>query len=134
MPALTQMKLLVNLAKVDGQFTEREKNYIINIGRANGIYPDELRPLFEMEHEVLIPEGLSPDQKFDCIYNLVQLMKIDERMYQEEIKFCSMIATNLGYEQQALFELMLQVKSTEITANEREALKKLTSEMLKKPK
>lgn len=130
MLVLSQMKLLVNLAKADGQVADHERNYIINIGRANGIYPDEINPLFQNEHEIFVPEGLTPDEKFECMYSLVQLMKIDERMYQQEIRFCSMIATKLGYHQQALFELMLQVKNSDMSDGELAALKNLTAKFL----
>jgi hypothetical protein len=132
MHPLTQMKLLINLAQADGKVAEREKNYIVNIGRANGIFPDEVNPLLQKQHEVLVPDNLTEDEKFNCIYSLVQLMKIDERMYQEEIRFCSSITTKLGYEQEALFELMLHVKSSSMDDSEVSKLKKMTSKYLKK--
>ena len=132
MDALEQMKLLINLAQIDGSVAQREKNYIVNIGRANGIYPDEVEPLFEKEIAIKVPRGLSDDDKFDCIYTLVQLMKIDERMYQEEIKFCSEIATRLGYDKQVMFELMLQVKSAGQSGAEKKALKDTVQKYLKK--
>jgi hypothetical protein len=132
MHPLTQMKLLINLAQADGKVAEREKNYIVNIGRANGIFPDQIEPLLQKEHEVIVPDNLTPDEKFDCIYTLVQLMKIDERMYQEEIRFCSSIAVKLGYEKEVLFELMLHVKSTSQQPQEISDLKNITSKFLKK--
>jgi hypothetical protein len=132
MDPLTQMKLLVNLAQADGKIAEREKNYIVNIGRANGLFPDQITPLLKKEHEVIVPDNLTPDEKFECIYTLVQLMKIDERMYQEEIRYCSSIAVKLGYDQEVLFELMLHVKSTTQKPQEITELKKLTSKFLKK--
>jgi hypothetical protein len=125
MPALAQLKLLVNLARIDGVVAEREKNYIINIGRANGIYPDEILPLFEQKHELIIPQNLTPEEQFKYLFNFVQLMKIDERMYKEEIIFCSKIATKLGYEQQVMFDLMLHVKAPDMGAAEIEELKKV---------
>lgn len=132
MPVLSQLKLLISLAKADGIVADREKNYIVNIGRANGIYPDQLEPLFEREHAMTVHEGLTPDQKFECLYNLVQLMKIDERMYQEEIRFCSDIATRLGFDQQVLFELMLEVKSSGMKPTEVDILREMAFKHLKK--
>jgi hypothetical protein len=128
----TQMKLLVTLAQADGVVAEREKNYIINIGRAHGIYPDQIHPMFDRQHKVVVPEGLNADEKFECICSLVQLMKIDERMYQEEIRFCSSIATKLGYDQDVMFELMLHVKGTNMNEMELNNLKKITEKYLKK--
>ena len=132
MPRLSQMKLLISLAQIDGSVAEREKNYIINIGRANGIFPDEVHPLFDKRHELIIPQNLTNDQKFNYIFSLVQLMKIDERMYKEEILFCSKIASNLGYDQEVMFDLLLHVRTATMGDDEVETLKKLTEKYLKK--
>ena len=132
MSALAQMKLLINLARIDGSVADRERNYIINIGRASGIYPDEVNPLFNQHHPMIIPQDLTSDQKFDYIFSLVQLMKIDERMYKEEIVFCSEVASKLGYDRQVMFELMLHVKSATMGKEEIESLRKLTEKYLNK--
>ncbi|MFZ5972858.1 MAG: hypothetical protein ACOYXA_14825 [Bacteroidota bacterium] len=131
MPDLSQMKLLINLAQIDGTVAERERNYIINIGRANGIYPDQVEPLFDQRHELIVPNNLTDDQKFEYIFSLVQLMKIDERMYKEEILFCSKIAARLGYDQEVMFDLMLHVRAV-MASNEKEDLKQLTAKFLKR--
>lgn len=131
MSALAKMKLLMSLAQIDGTVAEREQNYIINIGRANGIYPDEINPLFEKRHELIVPQNLSNDQKFDYLFSLVQLMKIDERMYKEEIMFCSKIASSLGYDPEVMFDLMLHVRAGSMNENEVQELKKLTEKYLK---
>ena len=131
---LSRMKLLINLAKIDGQVADKEKNYLINIGRANGIYPDEIYPLFTQSHEVLVPADMTDDQKFDLIFSLIQLMKLDERMYREEIAFCGQVASRLGYDKQAMFELLSQVKSAGMDASELDSLKKLTQNFLKRQK
>lgn len=131
MAHLEQLKLLVNLSRVDGDMAEREKAYIINIGKANGFPESSVSTLFYQSHEVIIPDNLTDEQKFNYIFSLVQLMKIDERLYQEEIKFCSKIASRLGYGQEVMFELMLQVKTT-VDDNERKALQELTQQYLKK--
>ena len=128
---LSRMKLLINLAKADGLVADKEKNYLINIGRANGIYPDEIYPLFTQNHEVLVPENLSNDQKFDLMLSLIKLMKLDERMYREEINFCGQVATRLGYNKQVMFELLSHVRSAGMEANEVDALKKITQNYLK---
>ena len=132
MAALNQMKLLISLAQIDGTVAPRERNYIINIGRANNFYPDQVVPLFDQRHNLIIPEDLNDDQKFDYLFSLVQLMKIDERMYREEIMFCSKIAATLGYDQQVMFELLLHVKSAAMTEEEMTELKRLVQNYLKR--
>lgn len=132
MNELSRMKLLINLAKVDGQVADKEKNYLVSIGRANGIYPDEIYPLFTQSHNVTVPGDLLDDEKFELIFTLVQLMKLDERMYREEIAFCGQVAEKLGYDKHVMFELLSQVKSGRMEAAEMESLKKLTQNFLNK--
>ncbi len=112
MSALPQLKLLINLALIDSEVAEKEKKYISNIGVANGLSMQDVEFLINQNHEVIVPEGLSDDQKFDYLFSLVQLMKIDERLYQNEIKYCSQVAAKLGYKQEVMFELMLKVSSS----------------------
>ena len=112
MSALSQLKLLVNLALIDEEVADQEKQYITNIGVANGLATQDVEYLFNQSHEVIVPDGLSDDQKFDYIFHLVQLMKIDERLYKNEIKYCSQVAAKLGYQQEVMFELMLKVSAS----------------------
>jgi len=131
MALLDQLKLLVNLARIDGDMAEREKSFITNIGKANGFPESSVATLFYQTHEVIIPDNLTDDQRFNYIFSLVQLMKIDERIYQDEIKFCAKIAARLGYSQDVLFDLMLKVKST-LDDAERKAIQEFAQGHLRK--
>ena len=127
--ALPQLKLLINLAKIDGEMADKEVRYITNIGLANGIPLTEITPLFNQYHATIIPNNLSDKERFDCIFNLVQLMKIDEKLYKEEIRYCAKVASNLGYDQTVLFDLMLNIR-TVMEDHELVELKKLTEKYL----
>lgn len=129
MAVLNQLKLLINLARIDGGVAEKEEKYIYNIGAANGVSANDLRPLIKADHDVIVPNGLNNDQKFEYIFSLVQLMKIDERLYKEEIRYCSHVAAKLGYNEAVMFDLMLHVKEA-MGPNELEDLKKLTAKYL----
>lgn len=129
MTHLTQLKLLINLAQIDGEVGEKERNYIFNIGRANGLAEIVVEPLFGTSHALIVPDNLNNAQKFDYIFSLVQLMKIDERLYQDEIRYCSKVAAKLGYDEAVMFDLMLHVR-TVMEVNELDALKKLTEKYL----
>lgn len=132
MSPLLQMKLLISLARADGQVSDHEKNFIINIGRANGVYPDQIYPLFtQQESDNDLPETLTPDQKFNYIFSLVQLMKIDERMYKEEIQFCSRVAARLGFSKEVLVELLLHVKAEAMSEEDIKSLKQIVQKFLK---
>jgi hypothetical protein len=112
MSALTQLKLLVNLALIDNVVAEQEKKYIINIGLANGETEQDIESMFNHKQDAIVPQGLSNDEKFNYLFSLVQLMKIDERLYKDEIKYCAQVASKLGYQKEVMFELMLKVSTT----------------------
>lgn len=127
--ALAQLKLLINLAAVDGEMVEKEKNYIINIGKANGLPSEQVTSLFAVSHDLVVPKNISDQQRFDYLLSLVQLMKIDQRLYKDEIRYCARVASKLGYDQQVIFDLMLHVKEA-MGNNELEQLRQLTAKYL----
>jgi hypothetical protein len=131
MSALAQLKLLISLAQIDGNVAERERNFINSIGTSNDIAQDEIESLFEERHTLTVPMDLTDDQKFEYLFSLVKLMKIDERMYKEEMLFCSKIAENLGYDGQVMFELLLHVKPGVMEKDEVINLKEITQKYLK---
>jgi len=130
MTATAKVKLLISLAQIDGTTADREKNYIRKIGVANGIPVEEMDALIERRHELIVPANLTAEEKFDCLFHLVQLMKIDERMYKEEILFCSTIAEKLGYRKEVMFELMLHVRPGVMDDDEKQALQTITRNYL----
>jgi hypothetical protein len=129
--ALEQLKLLVNLARIDGDVADREKKYISNIGLANNVLIEDIMPLFEKNHEIVVPANLNAEERFGYIFSLVQLMKIDERLYKDEIQYCSKVASKLGYDEPVMFELMLHVRSA-MESGEMQVLRKLTEKYLSK--
>lgn len=124
---LEQLKLLVNLAQIDGQMAEHEKNYIINIGKANGFPESSVETLFYASHDVIIANDLTDEQRFNYVFSLVQLMKIDERLYKEEIKYCTGITERLGFKSELMVELMLRIKPSPMDEVEKNSLKKLVA-------
>ncbi|GIV36873.1 MAG: hypothetical protein KatS3mg032_1252 [Cyclobacteriaceae bacterium] len=127
--ALAQLKLLVNLARIDGEVAERERKYITTIGLANGIPSEEITLLLDQHHDNIYLPDLNNEQKFQYLVSLVQLMKIDERLYQEEIRYCATVASRLGYDKAVLFDLMLHVREA-MQQKEMEALQQITEQYL----
>ena len=132
MAHLDQLKILVNLARIDGEVAPQERTYVTNIGKANGFPESSVATLFYHSHDMIFLDHLTAEQKFNYIFSLVQLMKIDERVYEEEIRYCSEIASKLGYSKEMMHELMLQVKTTEMAENEKDALRNLIKTYLHK--
>ena len=131
MSALAQIKLLINLAQIDGKVAEPERRYILNLGRANDVKTAELEKLLDQRHDLVVPTDLTNDQKFEYLFSLVQLMKVDERIYKEEILFCTKIAENLGYSHEVMLDLLLHVKAGVMENDEMINLREVSQRHLK---
>ena len=59
-------------------------------------------------------------------------MKIDGRLYKEEIRFCARLVSKLGYEEDVLRELILKIYSDQHISTDKEALKDTIQQYLKK--
>ena len=131
MQALKKLKLLISLAQIDGAVAEQEMQYILNIGKANGLQAAEIESLVDRVHALVVPINLTEDDRFNYLLSMVQLMKADEKMFKEELLFCKKMAGNLGYEPQALFDMLLHVKSSEMSDQEKGELKLSIAKYLK---
>lgn len=127
----THLNLLVQLARVDGVVVQDEIDLIKQIGAANGMSSDEISASFEDPSLIEDLSRLTPDQKYEYIYNIVQLMKIDGRLYKEEIRFCARLASKLGYAEGVLLELMLKIYSDPNLTTDKESLKTTIQQYLK---
>ncbi|MEM9895770.1 MAG: TerB family tellurite resistance protein [Bacteroidota bacterium] len=103
--------MLVQLARVDGVVVKEEIDLIKRIGKENGMSDEEISECFEDPSVVDGLDQLSEDQRCSHLYDIVQLMKVDGRIYKEEIKYCARIASRLGYEEEVLKKLMLKIYS-----------------------
>ena len=127
----THLNILVQLAKVDGVVVQDEIDLIKQIGQANGMSSDEISQCFDDPELVENLDKLSDDEKYEFIYNIVQLMKIDGRLYKEELKFCAKMASKLGYDEGVLLELMLKIYSDPDITTDKESLKSTIQKYLK---
>ena len=127
----THLNLLVQLARVDGVVVQDEIDLIKQIGEANGMSTDEISACFEDPSLIEDLDGLTDDEKYEYIYSIVQLMKIDGRLYKEEISFCAKMVSKLGYSEEVLLELMLKIYSDPEISADKESLKATIQRYLK---
>ena len=120
-----QLSSLIQLATIDGDFAGEEKLHILMLGRANGLSEEEVKEL--VEHPVDIPpvSTMSDDERFEHLFNIVQLMKIDSEVYLSEIKYCKDVAEKLGFKTKVVSELASRVYSDPSISTDKEKLKKM---------
>jgi uncharacterized tellurite resistance protein B-like protein len=125
----TQLKTLVQLALVDDNFDESEEKQIIAIGMANNVEEEEIRKIIDQglrnkkKEEKLDYSLLNFDQKFEYLYNIVQLMKIDHEIYLSEIRFCERTAERLGFDKRVISQMSTEIYSDPKITTDREKLK-----------
>lgn len=124
MPIRAQLSMLIKLANIDNDFAEDEKNMIYMVGKANGVTEEDIDQLLENPEPLPPVTDMSDDEKFEYLYNVVQLMKIDKEIYLSEIKYCEEVAEKLGFKKAVIAELSSKIYSNpSITAN-KDSLKK----------
>ncbi len=125
---VVHLKTLIELAIVDGQFDETEQAMILSVGKAHAIPEEEIETLIEegirsTRSESLNFSALSFDQKFEYLYNIIQLMKIDREIYLSEIRYCESIAEKLGFEKRIVNRMSMKIYGDPTITSDRERLK-----------
>ena len=120
----SQLSALIALAKIDGDFAGEERDLIYMIGKANGISEKEIMDLVDAPEPLPALTTMTDDEKFEYLYNIVQLMKIDNQIYLSEIKFCEELAGKLGYKKGVISALSAKVFSDPMITSDRESLKR----------
>ena len=119
-----QLSTLIELAKIGGEFDGQEKLHILMLGRANGLSEIEIKDI--VKNPVPMPDVklLTSDDKFDYLFNIIQLMKIDQEVYKSEIHHCEKLATKLGFKTKVVSAISSQVYSDPSISADIDALKK----------
>ncbi|MEM0938350.1 MAG: TerB family tellurite resistance protein [Bacteroidota bacterium] len=130
------LKALIQLSMVDQNFDEPERSYIYSLGKANNISENEIDDLLketilEKENVEINYQGLMSEERFDFLYDLIQLMKVDGDVYLTEIKYCEEVAKKLGYDKKVVKRLSARVYSDPSIKADRTYLMKESNKYLK---
>lgn len=126
-----QINVLINLAASDNFVAEKEARLIYMIGQANGITKEEIDEMLKEPQPVGDLSHLGPGQKFEHLYHVVQLMKVDGQVFKQEIAFCEDIAEKLGYNKKVIGEISKMIYSDPAITSDRDRLKKKADKYLK---
>ena len=85
------------LARIDGHLDATELNYIIAVGQKNGLKPEDVRTLIANGEKVQVHLPENDSERFDQIYDLVEMMLADGIVDDSEMEFCMMMASKLGF-------------------------------------
>jgi uncharacterized membrane protein YebE (DUF533 family) len=114
---------LAALAKADGHVDDREMNFIITVGKKNGVSASEVRKLVEGNSNCLSDLPSNDSERFDQIFDLVDMMLADGIVDETEMDFCIMMAEKLGFRQAIVGVLVRKISQGVKDAVPRERVK-----------
>ncbi|WP_276496793.1 TerB family tellurite resistance protein [Pontibacter litorisediminis] len=97
------------MAKVDGHLDPTEMKFIIAIGQRHGIKPDEVRHLLTEVERKAPPLPTNDSERFDQIYDLVEMMLADGIVDESEMDFCINMAAKLGFKKSIVGVLVRKI-------------------------
>ena len=92
-----QLNILIQLAEADKHFAKVEREMIFKIARDRKFPEDIVIELIRNPEPIDSLGALSPDQKFEYLMSSVEMIFIDQNVFESEIIFCKNIAIKLGF-------------------------------------
>jgi len=126
-----ELNILINLAASDSNIGEREAKLIHMVGTANGMTREEVQSLIENPQPITQLGAMTSDEKFEHLYYLIQMMKMDGQVFKSEILFCEQIAEKLGYKKSVVGELSAHIYSDPSITADRGMLRKKAEKYLR---
>lgn len=126
-----ELNVLINLATSDKNVADRESKLIHLIGQANGISKEDINQMLKNPKPIHDSSSLTPDEKFEHLYFLIQLMKMDGQVFRSEVVFCEQMAEKLGYKKAVVGEISQHVYSDPFITADRDMIKKKAEKFLK---
>lgn len=114
---------LAALAKADGHVDDREMNFIITVGKKNGVSASDVRKLVAGETRCVSDLPANDSERFDQIFDLVDMMLADGIVDETEMDFCIIMAEKLGFRKAIVGVLVRKISQGVKDAVPRERIK-----------
>ena len=114
---------LASLAKADGHIDDRELNFIITVGKKNGVSAGNVRKLVSGQTNCDSDIPTNDSERFDQIFDLVDMMLADGIVDETEMDFCIMMAEKLGFRKAIVGVLVRKISQGVKDAMPRERIK-----------
>ncbi len=117
------LKNLVALAKADGIISEAELEIIYKAGEKNGLKSYEVDDIIEGTETGDIQVASNDADRFDQIFDLVQLMLADGNISDEEMDFCIQVAQKLGFRKAIVGVLVRKISVNLVSGYDKTSIK-----------
>lgn len=93
----SHLKNLVSLAKLDGHVSKEEFEFLIKVGARNGVYENDIKKMLDRTTTVKVSKPDNDSERFDVIYDLIEMVLADGIMEEAEIDFAIDLSVKLGF-------------------------------------
>ncbi|WP_242917070.1 TerB family tellurite resistance protein [Pontibacter liquoris] len=97
------------LAKIDGHLDPAEINFIVSIGKKNGMKASDVRHILSNAEKIEPQLPTNDSDRFDQIYDLVEMMLADGIVDETEMDFCINMAARLGFKKTVVGVLVRKI-------------------------
>ena len=108
-----QLNILIQLAKIDGDYDQREKKFIHDFGKTYNLDRSTIKEIENNPEYFVDVNTFSLDQQIEVLYNAIYLAKVDRRILPNEIIYCQEIASRLGFRKKVV-EFMLPLVTNKV--------------------
>ena len=106
-----QLNILIQLAESDKHFSHLERERIFEIARKKNFPIEIVKELIRNPEPIDSFGALSDEQKFEYLYSCIDLMLIDQKIFDSEILFCNSIAIKLGFKMPVVHFLQNEINN-----------------------
>lgn len=100
---------LAALAKVDGHLDSSEIDFIVSIGTKHGMRSKDVKALLSSSQKIEFALPNNDSDRFDQIYDLVEMMLADGIVDENEMDFCIQMAARLGFKKSVVGILVRKI-------------------------
>jgi|SRR5690349_17645465 hypothetical protein len=92
-----QLNILIQLAEADKHFAKTERDMIFKIAKERNFPEEMVNDLIRNPEPIDTLGALSTDQKFEYLMSTIEMIFVDQNVFESEILFCKNIAIKLGF-------------------------------------
>jgi CRISPR/Cas system CSM-associated protein Csm5 (group 7 of RAMP superfamily) len=92
-----QLNILIQLAEADKHFSKIEREMIFKIARERNFPEESVNDLIRNPEPIDSLGALSNDQKFEYLISAIEMIFVDQNVFESEVIFCKNIAIKLGF-------------------------------------
>jgi uncharacterized tellurite resistance protein B-like protein len=108
-----QLNVLIQLAEADKHFAKAERDMIFRIAKERNVSESEVNELIRKPEPIDSLGALVPEQKFDYLYSSIELILVDQNIFESEIIFCKSLAIKLGFKKSIIEYFIENVGKTD---------------------